>query len=572
MKKKRYLLLPLLLLFLLLGCTAFCEEQPIAAVNPEYTDTLTTRDLLSLEEAQESRPFARSLTQIPSFSSSSAASEYIKGQLIAREPLISFTLVSSSAISDMQNTISTLVYNSMEYSPTGAPNEGDYLRWHYGGYKGSYDTAKSGSRYQYTVNLAVTYFSTASQEKKLTSVLNTLMASLGLDGKSDYEKTKIIYDYVTSHVTYDYASLNDSTTGKFSAYNALIKGTAVCQGYASLVYRMLRMAGLQTRFISGTGGGERHGWNIVKIGNSYYNLDSTWDSSSGKTTYWYFLKSNADFSNHIRDAKFRTSSFNAAYPMASASYDLSNSHTHQWDTAYTVDQVPSCSAAGSSSIHCTICGQSNPSSTRTVAALSHKYGSWTVTKQATIFQTGIRVRTCRLCNAKQTQTIPKKAARVTLNVSSITLQIKQQTTAVKIKTKTSGDVISKWTSSKPQVAFVNSKTGKIQAKATGTARITLTMKSGATASVLVKVQKSVVKTTKLTLSKKAMSLAVGKKVTLQVTRTPLTANDKLTYSSSKPYVARISSKGVVTALQPGKTILKVRSASGKLVKCKLTVS
>ncbi|MDO5422999.1 MAG: Ig-like domain-containing protein [Eubacteriales bacterium] len=572
MKKLHNFLLPILLLLLLSAASACAEEShPIAAVNSSYEDLLTSSDLLTLDQASEDAANARSLTQIPSFSTQSAASDYLKEQMLSRETLVTFCLVSSSAIADMQTTISDLIYSTMEYSSASAPDEGDYLRWHYGGYHGNYEHTQSGSTHRYTITLALTYFSTAAQEKKLTTDLKKLMTSLSLTGKSDFEKTKIIYDYVTSHVTYDYAGLKDSTLGKFSAYNAFEKGTAVCQGYASLLYRMLRMAGLQTRFISGDGGGERHGWNIVQIGSSCYNLDSTWDSSSGKTTYNYFLKSDADFVNHVRDAKYRTTQFYKEYPMSSASYDLEGTHEHTWASTYTTDVAATCTSAGSSSKHCTICGASNASTSRTLKKLSHSYGSWTTTKQATIFSTGTKTRTCKLCGAAQAKKIAKKTAKVTLNASSVTMQVGQKTTAIQIKTKTSGDVISKWTSSNTSVAAVQAKTGKIKALKTGTTRITLTMKSGATASVLVKVQKSTVKTTKLALNKKSLTLKKGKKYTLTITRTPLTANDKLTYSSSKPGVAKVSSKGVITALSSGKTIIKVKSASGKIAKCKVTV-
>lgn len=136
-------------------------------------------------------------------------------------------------------------------------------------------------------------------------------------------------------MTYDYANLYNDSTGKYTAYNALEKGTAVCQGYASLLYRMMRMSGISCRFISGDGSGVRHGWNIVKVGSSYYNLDSTWDAGHDASSFLYFLKSNKDFYGHTRDDRFKTSTFNTTYPMSKTSYKLTGTHKHTWSWVVT---------------------------------------------------------------------------------------------------------------------------------------------------------------------------------------------------------------------------------------------
>ena len=87
-----------------------------------------------------------------------------------------------------------------------------------------------------------------------------------------------------SNITYDYKNLNDPNyTLKFSAYAALINKTSVCQGYATLFYRLALEAGLDARVIAGVAGGGNHAWNIVKIGKTYYHLDATFDLSLSKT-------------------------------------------------------------------------------------------------------------------------------------------------------------------------------------------------------------------------------------------------------------------------------------------------
>ena len=79
-------------------------------------------------------------------------------------------------------------------------------------------------------------------------MLSTVMDFLNLNTKTEYGKIKAIYDYICQHVTYDFANLNnDSYDLKYTSYAALVNGTAVCQGYSALFYRMALEAGLDAR-------------------------------------------------------------------------------------------------------------------------------------------------------------------------------------------------------------------------------------------------------------------------------------------------------------------------------------
>ncbi|MBR1565997.1 MAG: Ig-like domain-containing protein [Oscillospiraceae bacterium] len=81
------------------------------------------------------------------------------------------------------------------------------------------------------------------------------------------------------------------------------------------------------------------------------------------------------------------------------------------------------------------------------------------------------------------------------------------------------------------------------------------------------------KPTKVTLSRsKAFTMKVGDKVQLVATLSPVNADSKLTWSSSKKAVAGVSSKGVVTTKKAGKTTVKVKTANGKTAKVTITVN
>ena len=154
-------------------------------------------------------------------------------------------------------------------------------------------------------------------------------------------------------------------------------------------------------------------------------------------------------------------------------------------------------------------------------------------------------------------------AIVKLNATSLPLQVKKSTTALKIKEYTAGDAVANWSSSNKKVAVVNARTGKITARKTGKTTITVTMQSGATAKCLIKVQKGRVKTKKLNVGKTAITLKKGEKYRIIWERLPLTSSEKATFQSSKKKVAAVSGKGIITAKKKGTTYITVKSGSKK---------
>lgn len=202
---------------------------------------------------------------------------------------------------------------------TGVSDEGDYIQWHWGYYEagGSY-SYKSGY-YNIDITFYFEYYTTAAQEQAVAEKLEDVYEELALEEKNDYYKICAIYDYICDNVVYDYDNLNNEAYPlQFTAYAALINGTSVCQGYANLFYRMALDWGVDARLIAGDAGGG-HAWNIVKMGDYYYNLDSTWDAGL-RPNYMWFLKCPDTFVNHYRDYEYETPEFHAAYPMGATDY------------------------------------------------------------------------------------------------------------------------------------------------------------------------------------------------------------------------------------------------------------
>ena len=228
----------------------------------------------------------------------------------------------------------------------------------------------------------------------------------------------------------------------------------------------------------------------------------------------------------------------------------------------------SCEQSGVQSRICQTCQKTE---TEPIPATGHSYGEWKISRGATVLGEGEMRRSCQNvgCSSYQTKAIAKLPGFVRLNASRITLQTRQSTSGLKVTDMAEGDRIVSWKSSKPTVATV-SKTGKIVAKKAGTTIITVTLASGATANVKVKVQKEAVAAAGLDISLAGLRggqliLKKGQSVTCKATVKPFTCKTKVTYSSGNSKIAKISKKGKIRAVKNGKTKITIRAGKKKKV-------
>jgi uncharacterized protein YjdB len=199
---------------------------------------------------------------------------------------------------------------------------------------------------------------------------------------------------------------------------------------------------------------------------------------------------------------------------------------------------------------------------------THTYGEWTVTKEATVLKKGTKERTCTVCGETETASIAKLPATISVNYKNLVLSVGQSFRGIDV-TYGKGDKVVSWKSSNKKVATVNGS-GKIVGKKAGTAKITVTLKSGKKATITVEVQKKTVTTTKVTVSEKSVTLKKGKTSQIEAAVTPVTSQQKVTYTSSNKKVATVNSKGKITAKKKGTTIITVQSGK-KTTKVKVTV-
>lgn len=135
------------------------------------------------------------------------------------------------------------------------------------------------------IEIEMRYYMSAEEYDYVEKRTETI--AQGLKRDTDYESYKAVYDWVCTHVSYDYDTANGDAN-RFSAYDALKDGKAVCYGYAALYQRFCDELGLECIVLTSLDE-TAHAWNVVKLDGEYYHVDTTFGSNNGQPDYQYFL-------------------------------------------------------------------------------------------------------------------------------------------------------------------------------------------------------------------------------------------------------------------------------------------
>lgn len=147
-----------------------------------------------------------------------------------------------------------------------------------------------------------------------------------------YNDIKMVHDYLISNVEYDKSLSKDNI---YNIYGALVKGEAVCEGYARSFKYLMDCLDIPCTLVIGKGVNtegnmENHAWNYVKLNESWYAVDCTWDDPiiegvgwiRPMTKYNYFLKGLQTMSKaHFPSGYFTENGMEFSYPdLNSADY------------------------------------------------------------------------------------------------------------------------------------------------------------------------------------------------------------------------------------------------------------
>lgn len=121
----------------------------------------------------------------------------------------------------------------------------------------------------------------AAIKKKTDSIVKTALKETDIR-----KRAKVLYDWLMKNTYYSYEG--------FSAYDAIVNGASVCEGYARAYAYLCQSAGIPATVVSGTGHGGAHMWTMVWIDGKWLHADATWDDQPS-VTYEYFLKDDEFF-------------------------------------------------------------------------------------------------------------------------------------------------------------------------------------------------------------------------------------------------------------------------------------
>ena len=84
------------------------------------------------------------------------------------------------------------------------------------------------------------------------------------------------------------------TDDDFSEYGVFVKGRAVCEGYAKAYKMLMDIADIDCIIVTGTVGENdiSHAWNMIKLDNSWYHVDVTYDDPNPETKEIVYLYMN----------------------------------------------------------------------------------------------------------------------------------------------------------------------------------------------------------------------------------------------------------------------------------------
>lgn len=226
------------------------------------------------------------------------------------------------------------------------------------------------------ISFTPTYFETAEETEYVNTHTRQILTELGTSQMSDYAKVKAIHDYVCALITYtndvDHAS---------SVYSAYVRGQGLCNSYTLCMYKLLVEAGVPCHWIGGSAGTGRdsagHAWNIVKLGENWYNLDATWDDADeDNVSYDYFLKGTSDFDEadssqvHTMDKEYYASGYLTAFPIAETSYVVSDEDLKPVTPTPTATATAVATPTGTPTITPTITPTTTPAVTPTMTPVT----------------------------------------------------------------------------------------------------------------------------------------------------------------------------------------------------------
>lgn len=230
-----------------------------------------------------------------------------------------------------------------------------------------------------------------------TKCLNAIK-EMNVDGKSDYDKALALNKWV-------HAQINDtsvSTAEGQSGMKGIMERKGVCNAFATLSCYLGRCLGLDILYESGDTWDDGHAWNLVKVGDEWYYMDTT----CSLYTLSDFLQGESWLKCNIETLDSQFKNYDKIYNIPAISYDEKYSTCeHNWSLYSSTDSSFNCNFPTTNNYFCTKCHAGKWEYYKDPKG--HTPGKVIrVDREANCYTEGLQVRECTVCGKGYWETIP----------------------------------------------------------------------------------------------------------------------------------------------------------------------
>ncbi len=259
------------------------------------------------------------------------------------------------------------------------------------------DWKKTENGYSGLAVCAVEYSTRYDFTEYETKCLNAIK-EMNVDGKSDYDKALALCKWV-------HAQINDtsvSTAEGQSGMKGIMERKGVCNAFATLSCYLGRCLGLDILYESGDTWDDGHAWNLVKVGNEWYYMDTT----CSLDTLSDFLQGESWLKCNIETLDSQFKNYDKIYNIPAISYDEKYSTCkHNWSLYSSTDSSFNCNFPTTNNYFCTKCHAGKWEYYKDPKG--HTPGKVIrVDREANCYTEGLQVRECTVCGKGYWETIP----------------------------------------------------------------------------------------------------------------------------------------------------------------------
>lgn len=135
------------------------------------------------------------------------------------------------------------------------------------------------------VSLQVTYTVKSKEElnnkiNQIKTCIQEIINTVNIGVGTTFEKELRIHDVLARKVKYyEYENVEQIPHSAHTIYGAFVENTAVCDGISKALQVLLDNINVESIIITGVLDNEAHAWNMVKLEDSWYNVDITSNKS-----------------------------------------------------------------------------------------------------------------------------------------------------------------------------------------------------------------------------------------------------------------------------------------------------